>query len=131
MKTSLQQAFTQGNAASSNLQGVSHHLFGFLGEKSFPHRVGLYRKVVPPKNDTTWSHKRRYSMGFTLLEILVVLAIVAVLFVLSISMMNFVNSQDSKNQAVLRKMDVLEQQIKTYRLKNGAYPSDISTNPNN
>jgi len=69
-------------------------------------------------------------MGFTLLEILVVLAIVAVLLVLSISMMNFVNNQESKNQAVLRKMDVLEQQIKSYRLKTGAYPSDISTNSN-
>jgi prepilin-type N-terminal cleavage/methylation domain-containing protein len=70
------------------------------------------------------------TMGFTLIEILVVLAIIAVLFVLSTSMMNFINSQDQKNQAVLRKMDVLEQQLKMYRLKNGSYPSDLSSPTN-
>lgn len=68
--------------------------------------------------------------AFTLVELLTVIAIIIVLMVAGISFMNL-NQQEAKNQAVKNRMDVLEQQLKAYKLKHGTYPFSIEVTNSN
>lgn len=75
-------------------------------------------------------HRQKPPQAFTLVEILIVIAIIIVLTVVAISFVNY-SSQDASNQATENRLDVLEQQLKTYKLKYGTYPPALENQNTN
>ncbi len=71
------------------------------------------------------AHPLRTHRAFSLNELLIVIAIVTILVVGMMGL--FRSNQPTNAQVVQNRMDVLEQQIKTYKIKYGVYPSSIKT----
>lgn len=65
--------------------------------------------------------------AFTLIEIIVVIAIIAILSVIGFSVMSG-NTDEMESTAEKNKMEILEQQVKDYKLKHGTYPTSIDFN---
>lgn len=86
-------------------------------------RPGRANPAFPMKNVS--SHQN--AKGFTLIELLVVIAIIAILAAMSVGGFNYVSKKQKFSTAELQ-INLLSSALEEYKLDNGDYPSDTSSN---